>query len=123
MINFALIIFTLVGYLSGYAMRPTVGTIKIRQEWGQLPLDISDYDVFLSVPNCDLIGHEAELIVNNDVYHGLIFDCAGEDSHHWMIDNAIAAEVDYYFWIKHPEYIGTNVLARIIVNNFIQAKE
>lgn len=114
------IVFILMGYLSGYAMRPTVGTIKIRQEWGQLPQDVSDYDVFLAVPNCDLIGHEAKLIINNDSYNGLIFDCAGKDSHSWMIDNGIAAEVDYYFWMKYPEYVGTNTLIRIEVSDFIQ---
>lgn len=120
MSSIAVIVFILIGYLSGYAMWPTIRTIEIRQEWGQLPQDVSGYDVFLAVPNCDLIGHEAELIVNGDVYTGLVFDCAGEDSHSWMIDNMIAAEVDYYFWMKHPEYIGTNTQVQIIVKEYIQ---
>ena len=93
-------------FLSAYAFNPTYGTLKIRQEWGQLPADVSEYDVLLAVPNCDLIGRDATMRVGGVDYDALIFDCAGPGSHTWMIDNHVAAEVDYWFWREHPELIG-----------------
>lgn len=114
---YSVILIIFIGFLSAYAQRPSLGTIAIRQEWGQLPQDIEQYDVFLAVPNCDLIGKEANLLIGDKVYSGLIFDCAGEGSHSWMIDNQIAAEVDYNFWMDHPEYVGTNTLVQIVVTD------
>lgn len=113
----ALLIALFLGFLSAYAQRPTDGTIAIRQDWGQLPEDVSQYDVFVAVPNCDLIGHEGVLQVNDMEYKALVFDCAGGRSHDWMIENGIAAEVDYYFWIQHPELVGTEKKVTIKIFN------
>lgn len=101
----------IIGFLSAYALLPTVGTLELRQEWGQLPQDVSGYEVFLSVADCGLIGKEATLAVDGDLYDALIFDCAGVDDGGlaWMTENAIAAEVDYWFWLEHPEYVGSEL--------------
>ena len=111
MFHYLVIVF--IGFLSAYAQRPTDGTIAIRQDWGQLPQNVEQYDVLLSVPNCGLIGREGTLTVNEQVYEALVFDCAGEWGHNWMLQNLIAAEVDYYFWIDHPELIGNDVPVKI----------
>ena len=108
------------GTLSGYHFRPTYGTIAWRQDTTlpldrQIPQDLTPYDVFLAVPNCGAIGWTGTLTVNGQVYSALIFDCAGKDSHKKMIEQGIAAEVDYRFWMAHPEYVGTGVRAVIEV--------
>ena len=120
----SLIAILFLGFLSAYAQRPTDATIAYRQELGQIPQDISEFDVLLAVPNCDLIGHSGVLYIESQEmlwglgsielaeYSALVFDCAGEGKdtgHNWMIDNAIAAEVDYYFWVLHPEYVGNGI--------------
>lgn len=120
----SLILILFAGYLSAYSYWPTVRTIEYRQQAQQIPLDIEEFDVFLAVPNCDLIGDTGTLTIEaQDMlwglgsveyaqYDALVFDCAGagEDiGHNWMIDNLIAAEVDYFFWMAHPEYIGTGI--------------
>ena len=120
----SLIAVIFLGFLSAYAERPTNATVVYRQELNQIPQDISQYDVILAVPNCDLIGHEGTLKVEPQEmlwglgrvegaeYSALVFDCAGagdDIGHNWMIDNLIAAEVDYRFWMEHPEYIGKGI--------------
>ena len=116
MVKLIFITIFFIGYLSAYAKNPTDGTISIRQDWGQLPQNISHYDVLLSVPNCDLIGKEANMIVDEHTYKAIIFDCAGEASHEWMIENKIAAEVDYYFWMENPELVGSEKEIQIYIN-------
>ena len=113
--NLIPIIFILTGYLSAYSMWPTIRTIEIRQEWGQLPDDLSEYDIMISVPNCDLIGHEGTMYVSDQEYSVMVFDCAGEIGHPWMIENMIAAELGYYSWMEYPELVGTEIEVRIEV--------
>ena len=115
MMNLIPIIFVLTGYLSAYSMWPTIRTIEIRQEWGQLEADLSEYDMMISIPNCDLIGHEATVYVGEAEYSAIVFDCAGEVGHEWMIDNAIAAELGYFSWMRTPELVGTGTEVRIEV--------
>lgn len=103
------------GYLSAYGRRPTEGTLAYRQEHGQIPDDVSDVDVFVAVPDCGLIGRRGELHIDGQVYRAMVFDCAGRGSHEWMLRNAIAAEVDYYFWRANPQYVGTMEPVRVVV--------
>lgn len=113
-------VFAMIGFLSAYALGPTVGTLNIRQEWGQLPDDLSKYEVFLAVENCDHIGKEATLHVGDESYTGIVFDCAGanayEDGQSWMSLLGIVAEVDYWFWLEHPELIGTETHAKVTIS-------
>lgn len=110
------------GYLSAYAKNPTVGTVAYRQIHGQIPENLDSYDVLIAVPNCDLIGASGTLtvyqprdpalpddqpLIEQGTYSALVFDCAGRASHEWMIQNAIAAEVDFFFWRDNPHYVGT----------------
>lgn len=99
------------GFLSAYALNPTVGTLAYRQHYAQIPRDLSSYEVFVAVADCDHLGAEATLAIDGKVYDALVFDCAGvaDGGLAWMQQNAIAAEVDYWFWMQHPEYIGTAV--------------
>lgn len=101
---------TILGYLSAYDWGPTEATKVLRQEWGELPGDLSGYDVFLAVENCDYIGREAVMYIDGKSFKGIVFDCAGpsafKDGKSWMARQHIAAEVDKAFWDKYPEYIG-----------------
>lgn len=99
------------GFLSAYALNPTVATLEYRQHHEQIPTDLSGYDVFVAVADCAHIGAEATLAIDGKVYDALVFDCAGvaDGGRQWMHTNAIAAEVDYWFWMRHPEYVGTGV--------------
>lgn len=105
-----------IGYLSAYALNPTLGTMAYRIKHGQIPADSAErYEVFLAVEDCDLIGREAVLSVGGDEYFGIVYDCAGvkDGGASWMRKNAIAAEVDRMFWLRHPEYVGTGVVAEV----------
>lgn len=115
--------FVLVGYVSAYALWPTVAQTEYQQDLGNIPMDLSAYDALVAVPNCDLIGHEGIMTFEDQdrMWHGpieggeytvIVFDCAGSGEgigHDWMIQNAIAAEVDWHFWQEHPEYVGGGV--------------
>lgn len=111
-----LLLIIFIGSLSAYHKNPTIGTLRLRQEWGQLPEDLSEYEVFLAVPNCGLIGYEATLQIGEESFAGVVFDCAGEWSHWWMLENGIAAEVDWWFWLQHPHLIGTEIEATITID-------
>lgn len=113
---FKLGFFIFIGFLSAYAERPTSGTVAYRQEHGQIPHDLGDYDVLLSISNCGLIGHEGVMQVGEIEYTAIVFDCGGagiDVGHNWMLQNAIAAEVDYHFWMEHPELVGTGLEVEI----------
>lgn len=85
------------GYFSQYAEAPTRATIAIRQEWGQLPEDMSLYPVRLAVENCSLIGETGWARMADQPWErAIVFDCSGHDStSRWMIENNIIAEVDW----------------------------
>jgi len=100
------------GALSAYGEAPTVGTLAYREEMGQI--SHREYDFFIAVPDCDLIGQQAILAADDVLYEGIVFDCAGDsDSYRWMKDNIVAGEVDYWFWQEHPELIGSEVFLLI----------
>ena len=67
------------GYLSAYAELPTVATLAYRQEIGDVPYDVSGYDVFIAVADCGLIGHEGTLYTNAGALRAIVMDCAGND--------------------------------------------
>lgn len=108
----------LAGYLSAYALNPTVGTLNWQQENGHIPDNLDGYDVFLAVEDCGMVGMDATLYVAGDEHNALIFDCAGADAfsdgESWMERNNIVAEVDFWTWQENPEYIG-NEFARIAI--------
>lgn len=86
------------GYLSQFAQGPTDGTLAYRQSVGELPEDLSMYDGFLAVPDCDRIGHVAWLSIQGGPW-GLYMtmDCSGHASTtEWMDRDRILAEVDFY---------------------------
>ena len=101
------------GTLSGYAPRPSAGTIAYRQHYGQLPQDLTPYDAVVAVANCDAIGWPGTMTVGGETYSVIAGDCAGADAHAWMVENEIAAEVFWNFWKAHPEYVGTDMHAVI----------
>ena len=97
------------GYLSGYDKEPTDGTISIRQEWGQLPHDVSHYDTLIAVLDCGRIGQEATLNTESGRLEALVFDCAGSEDGgvEWMTSGNYVAELDYYSRSRYPHLMGT----------------
>ncbi len=96
------------GYLSAYGKSPTDGTLLYRQDTGQIPYDLSPYDVFIAVLDCSDIGKNAILYAGNLELNALVFDCAGveDGGADWMIQGNYIAEIDYYTWQKYPELVG-----------------
>lgn len=105
------------GAVSAFGLGPTVGTLAYRQDMGQIDRDLREYDVFVAVADCSLIGREGILIADSNVYKALVFDCSGDvETTGWMEcefskhnhDCAVGVEVDYWFWEDNPELIGQN---------------
>jgi hypothetical protein len=88
------------GYLSAYAIEPTVGTMTYRLESGQVELG---HDVYLAVADCSRIGEIGEISIGGGEWLDYqVFDCLGADaSYDWMAANNIIAEVDYWSWQRH----------------------
>lgn len=84
------------GWSSRYDETPMMATIELRQEWEQLPLDLSAYDGFAAVADCGRIGSETWIAPAGGEFHRiLIVDCAGAASTYaWMTDNDILVEID-----------------------------
>lgn len=97
------------GYLSGYDQLPTDATIAYRQEIGQLPADLSQYDALVAVLDCAQIGRAGTLYTAVGPLHIVVFDCAGVDDggHQWMVNGRYVAELDWYTRQQHPELMGT----------------
>lgn len=95
------------GYISAYDRAPTDATIATRQQWGQLPFDLSPYAALVAVRDCRRIGETAVLETVEGQFTVLVFDCAGiEDGGlAWMIRGNFIAEVDWYTWQNHPEIV------------------
>jgi hypothetical protein len=100
------------GYLSAYAQFPTDATIEYRQELGQIPHDLSEFDAYIAVLDCSQIGETGNLYTDVGTLYVLVFDCAGieDGGADWMIDNNYIAELDWYTWQEYPEIIGTNAI-------------
>ena len=96
------------GYLSAYAESPTVGTIAYRQAVGDIPSDLSQFDVMIAVSDCRLIGKEGMLYTAVGPLRALVFDCAANDgTPSWMEENNIVAEIDWYTWQRWPVLVGS----------------
>lgn len=100
------------GYLSAYAQTPTDATLAYRQEVGDVPYDVSQYDVLIAVLDCRLIGDEALLYTDVGVLKALVFDCAGvsDGGALWMLENNMIAEIDFYAWQKWPQLVGSHAV-------------
>ena len=93
------------GWASQYARGVMDATIKLRQTWGQLPSDLSDYDGAVAVADCSLIGSTVWLRYNGGPWERFIIadcgsksDCRWQDGRsgwQWMVDHNILVEVDY----------------------------
>ena len=115
--------FLFVGILSAYALNPTIAQTSYQQEMGNLPEDLSGYDALLAVDHCGLIGKEATLHTESGAYRALVFDCAGGSSAPFFSDGndlstpyLYGGEVDYQFWMDHPDLIGTEVTIEVFMN-------
>lgn len=95
------------GYLSAYDERPTLATIAYRQDTGEIPLSLVDYDGVIAVLDCSRIGQRVLMRAGGNVYRLLVFDCAGPPpgGSEWMIANRIVGEVGYGFRMAHPELV------------------
>lgn len=100
------------GYLSAHAQLPTDATLEYRQELGQIPTDLSQFDVYIAVLDCTKIGDTGKLYTDVGILDVLVFDCAGieDGGANWMVRNNYIAELDYYTWERHPELIGTEAI-------------
>lgn len=85
------------GFLSQYAQGVMEPTIAARQEWGQLPLDLSGFDGFIAVADCGLVGQTAYLSIEGGPWLTVgIADCSGHwHTTAWMREAKIIAEVGY----------------------------
>jgi hypothetical protein len=108
------------GILSAYSLNPTVGTLEYHQALGQLPADLTPYAVYLAVDDCSLIGHEARLITGDEIFQGIIFDCASAYGAQFFSDGddqetpfKLAADADYWFWKTHPDIVHSLVLVEV----------
>ena len=86
------------GHASHYAEKFMEGVIQQRQEWGQLPEDLSGWADGVAVLDCSLIGET--IYIYHDVWKSyIVADCArrdnGDGTQTWMIDNNILVEVGY----------------------------
>ncbi len=105
------------GSLSAYDKEPTDQTIKNRQQWGQIPNDLSNFDAYIAVLDCNRIGQTGILKTISGNLKVLIFDCAGiqDGGAEWMINNNYVAELDYYSRIKYAEIVSTK--ATLVFDN------
>lgn len=100
-------VISMTGYLSAYGQAPTEGTIIARQQWGQLPQDMSPYDGVIALRDARFIGQVATLNVDGQIFNVIVFDCPGDsETLAWMDENAILGEIGYDLASKHPEIIG-----------------
>lgn len=109
-------VFFFIGILSAYALLPTLGQTEYQQDNGGIPMDLSMYDALIAVDHCGLVGSEAVVHTQEGDYSAIVFDCAGSYGAQFFSDGndpstpwLYAGEVDYHFWMKHPELIGTEV--------------
>ena len=116
-----MIVWLFVGILSAYALGPTIGQTNFQQQMGNIPEDLSKYDALIAVDHCDLIGREAILHTDQGDFSALVYDCAGSYGAQFFADGndtstpwLLAGEVDYYFWIEHPELVGSSVTIEVL---------
>lgn len=96
------------GNFSAYKQGVMQGVVKNRQAWGQLPEDMSPYNVYLSSGDCAEIGR-AKTITWQDgtVEQAIVVDCGGgAESRNWMRQNNIIGGVDYETAERHGFIVG-----------------
>lgn len=88
------------GWLSAYAIEPTIGTLAYRLDSGDVELG---HDVYLAVADCGRIGEIGHITIgNSEELDYQVFDCLGADaSGDWMEAQNIVAEVDYWTWQRY----------------------
>lgn len=99
------------GFLSAYAQRPTDATYDYVVEARMIPPDsLETYDLLIAVFDCSRVGQSATLKTKRGKFKAMVFDCAGveDGGQQWMIEHGYLAEVDYYFWRRYPDLIGTH---------------
>lgn len=119
-------VFFFLGILSAYALNPTIAQTQYQQDAGNLPADLSNYDALIAIDHCGLIGYEAVLHTEEGSFSGVVFDCAGDYSAEFFSDGnddttpyLYAGEVDYQFWMEHPNLIGTKVTIEVSLDKGI----
>lgn len=89
------------GFISQYAKSPTDGTLHYRK-YESMEIEDIDYDAYIAVKDCSMIGEEVWLQLWYDDYESgplkaVVFDCSGHvDTSEWMEEDNIIAEVDWY---------------------------
>lgn len=85
------------GSLSQYAPGVMEATIAARQDWGQLPYDLSGFAGAIAVLDCDRIGETAYLSIDGGEWLPVIIaDCSGHaHTTAWMREAGILGEVNY----------------------------
>lgn len=75
----------------------------------------------MAVDHCGLIGDEVTLHTNAGEYSGIVYDCAGSWGAQFFSDGndlstpyLLAGEVDYWFWMEHPDLIGSTVTIEVV---------
>lgn len=93
------------GWVSQYESQIlTTATIEARQGWKQLPEDVSSYDAYIAVLDCDLIGRHGVIVWTDygTVESAIVVDCSGHTSTtDWMQANNIIMEVDHETAKRH----------------------
>lgn len=91
------------GYFTQYAEQPTIATIEYRQSAGQLPEDLSPYDVFLATTDTCNIGEVGWIRPEGEEWERfIVFDCAGhqETVDNFFRPNNIIGEIDYWTAVR-----------------------
>ena len=89
------------GWASRYDEGVMAATVAARQEWGQLPQDLTGWDAFIAVADCDHIGDTVWIWFDglDDWQRALVTDCARRDGTdgalQWMRENSILYEVGW----------------------------
>ena len=89
------------GYASRYDPGVLEGVVGLRwqNDWWRVtpPADWYTVSGYAATTDCGEVGAVVEMRpVGSDRWERiLVADCAGRDSHWWMLDNRIAAELDY----------------------------
>ncbi len=91
------------GLFSQYAKGPTDSQIWYHEEVTGLLSDYENYDGFVAVVDCSLVGEAAWISIDGSPWeHVFIGDCSGHVSTTtWMKRAGILAEIDWYLKEKH----------------------
>ena len=94
------------GYASRYDPQVLEGVVGLRwqNDWWRVtpPADWYTVSGYAATTDCGEVGAVVEMRpVGSDSWERiLVADCAGRDSHQWMLENQIVAELDYGTFIR-----------------------